>query len=64
MVHIQRGVRLFVRRFVPGSAATRQTVTAAFRANHNATPVQTNVIVMMPPSAKFGSALCVICLNP
>ena len=63
MVHIQRGVRLFVRRFVPGSAATRQTVTAAFRANHNATPVQTNVIVIAA-LPKSGSALCVICLKP
>ena len=35
-----------------------QTPTAAFKASHNATPAQTYVIVMMPHSAKFGSALC------
>jgi hypothetical protein len=33
-------------------------VTAAFSASHNATPVQTKVIVMMSRSAKIGSALC------
>jgi hypothetical protein len=40
------GAESNVRLRSPGAAANRQTVTAAFSASHNATPVQTNVIVI------------------
>jgi len=40
------GAESNVRLLSPGAAANRQTVTAAFSASHNATPVQTNVIVI------------------
>ena len=64
MAHIQRGARSNMRFRVPGSAANRQTVTAAFSASHNATPVQTMVIVMMPPPRNSEAGCALICLNP
>jgi hypothetical protein len=64
MVQIRYGARSNARFLLPGSAADRHTVTAAFRASHNATPVQTNVIVMTRTPKKSEARCAVICLNP